>query len=216
MEYKTIGKAKTSYIAGQVVLQGFGNVYDIVDLKNDIMVDGVFDESLSKKSQVPMLLEHKLSQPIGRWIECKTNILSNNLSTDLYSTVLNQAARNHVCKYSLKDDNRLPRQKMHENASNVKASLLKASLLKGLQVKGLLLTNLHWGKVAHNLLLSGELLGLSVGYEVKEAYIREDNVRVITKANLMEISLVMQPANQKSYIQDILLTNIRQANSTRF
>ena len=74
---------------------------------------------------------------------------------------------------------------------------------KGLYVKGRL-TREGRGKEAYELLKMGALNGLSVGFVTKES-LRDDTsgVRTITKADLMEISLVTFPANELARVHAV-------------
>lgn len=76
---------------------------------------------------------------------------------------------------------------------------------KGLHMIGKLLETLPAGRQAIADLLSGKKYGLSIGYEVKDAFKRKDGVRVITKAKLYEVSIVTNPANEKALIDDVYI-----------
>lgn len=75
----------------------------------------------------------------------------------------------------------------------------------GLHLVGKLIDTLPAGKIAINDLLHGHIYGLSIGYQVLESYIREDGVRVITRAKLYEVSIVSQQANEKALINSIYI-----------
>lgn len=76
---------------------------------------------------------------------------------------------------------------------------------KGLFLLGKLLDSLPAGKEAISDLLDENKYGLSIGYKVIESYSRDDGVRVITKAQLYEVSLVEQPANEKAVVDSIYI-----------
>ena len=76
--------------------------------------------------------------------------------------------------------------------------------LHGLYVEGRINLNVAKGKEAYALLTSGALDGLSIGYEV-ESYRHDpaENVRLLVKVKLWEISLVTFPANRAARVQSI-------------
>lgn len=74
---------------------------------------------------------------------------------------------------------------------------------KGLFVKGRLSTEGR-GREAYDLLKMGALDGLSIGFVTKEAQrSRASGTRTITKADLMEVSLVTFPANEMARVSGI-------------
>lgn len=74
---------------------------------------------------------------------------------------------------------------------------------KGLYVKGRLSTEGR-GREAYDLLKMGALDGLSIGFVTKEAQrSRASGTRTITKADLMEVSLVTFPANEMARISNV-------------
>lgn len=60
--------------------------------------------------------------------------------------------------------------------------------------------NLTLGKEIANLIESGAINGLSIGFSVEKSHINEQSIRVITKAKLWEISIVTFPANEHAQI----------------
>ena len=74
---------------------------------------------------------------------------------------------------------------------------------KGLYVKGRLSAHGR-GREAYDLLKMGALDGLSIGFVTKEAQrSRASGTRIITKADLMEVSLVTFPANELARISTV-------------
>lgn len=76
---------------------------------------------------------------------------------------------------------------------------------QGLYVKGrLLVQDDPLAKRAHSHLKAGSINGLSVGFITEQdRYDEARDVRVITKVNLMEVSLVTFPANQSATITKV-------------
>ena len=71
----------------------------------------------------------------------------------------------------------------------------------GLYVEGQLMLDVERGREAYSLIKSGAVSGLSIGYNVKQAYKNEKSgVRVIGEVDLWEISVVTFPANKLSNI----------------
>lgn len=71
----------------------------------------------------------------------------------------------------------------------------------GLYVEGQLLMDVARAKEAYSLIKNGSISGLSIGYNVNEAFINKDTgVRVISDVDLWEISVVTFPANHLSNI----------------
>lgn len=75
---------------------------------------------------------------------------------------------------------------------------------KGLFVKGVLFTELDKGREAYILLKNGVLNGMSVGFNIQNAY-QEESTRnqVIDDADLWEISLVTWGANPEALITNV-------------
>lgn len=72
---------------------------------------------------------------------------------------------------------------------------------KGLLIKAELLMDVAKGKEAYALIKSKAICGLSIGFSVVSAYKSgQKNTRVITDANLYEISLVTFPANEEAKV----------------
>ncbi len=77
---------------------------------------------------------------------------------------------------------------------------------KGLISSGRILTEIQKGKEAHILMKNGAIDGLSIGYRTLESdYISTASgvVRVIKKADLLEISVVTFPMNPKAVVTDV-------------
>ena len=75
---------------------------------------------------------------------------------------------------------------------------------KGLWCKGKLLLSTQGGKEAHEFMKAGAIDSLSIGYRVREYRIDRDNeVRIIEKAELMEVSLVTFPMNPEARIMGV-------------
>lgn len=72
---------------------------------------------------------------------------------------------------------------------------------KGLHVKGQLLLATNDGKETYELLKAEALDGLSIGYRTQESeYDRDEDIRRITKAELMEVSIVTFPMNEQAMV----------------
>lgn len=75
---------------------------------------------------------------------------------------------------------------------------------EGLYVEGRLLLDIQRAKEAYALLKANVLDGLSIGYRVVESYrCPETNQRVLTKLELLEISLVTFAANPHARIRQV-------------
>lgn len=46
--------------------EGYASTFGNIDYGNDIVIRGAFTNSLAKKSQVPILWQHQMSEPVGR------------------------------------------------------------------------------------------------------------------------------------------------------
>ena len=73
---------------------------------------------------------------------------------------------------------------------------------KGLYVKGTLFTDVEKGREAYALMKHGELDGMSVGFNIQNAY-SEDRNRVIDDLDLWEISVVTWGANPDALISSV-------------
>lgn len=80
---------------------------------------------------------------------------------------------------------------------------------KGLIVEGNINTKTSAGRDAYELAKSGALTDLSVGFITKEREFDEKGVRHIKKADLMEVSLVTFPANEKANIMSVKSSDIQ-------
>ncbi|CAH1662771.1 MULTISPECIES: HK97 family phage prohead protease [Hyphomicrobiales] len=74
---------------------------------------------------------------------------------------------------------------------------------RGLKVVGRLITETSRGAEARALLLAGGLSGLSIGFSVRKAERDTRGVRVITDADLAEISLVAFPASPRARVVSV-------------
>ena len=75
---------------------------------------------------------------------------------------------------------------------------------RGLFVKGKLLLSLQKAREAYELLKTGAIAGMSIGYSVAKAeYDDINNIRVISDLDLFEVSLVTFPANEKALITSV-------------
>jgi len=72
---------------------------------------------------------------------------------------------------------------------------------KGLWISGNIFPLLPYGRKSISMIATEQLLGLSIGFEVKESVMLENKVRKILKAELYEVSLVQNPANLKAQIK---------------
>lgn len=83
----------------------------------------------------------------------------------------------------------------------------------GLYVEGRLLLDLQRGYEAYSLLKNAAIKGMSIGYSVINAnYNPEDNIRIITKLELWEISLVTFPANEAAVVTQVKEMDIPDAS----
>lgn len=75
---------------------------------------------------------------------------------------------------------------------------------KGLYVEGkLLVDDVPRAKSTHALLKAGAIDGLSIGYSTKKANQQTNGVRELVEVDLSEISIVTQPANERSLITSV-------------
>ncbi len=74
--------------------------------------------------------------------------------------------------------------------------------VQGLFVRGKLLTELLRAREAYALIKSGVIDGLSIGYEIDDAFFA-GGIRYIKSITLWEISLVTFPANQEARIGEV-------------
>lgn len=75
---------------------------------------------------------------------------------------------------------------------------------KGLFVEGkLLVDDVPRAKSTHALLKAGAIDGLSIGYSTKKANQQGNGVRELVEVELGEISIVTQPANERSIITSV-------------
>ncbi len=73
----------------------------------------------------------------------------------------------------------------------------------GLRIEADINNKISKGIEAIELIKQGALNGLSVGFQIEESHYDNDGKRIISKANLIEISVVTFPANQKAQIYRI-------------
>lgn len=73
----------------------------------------------------------------------------------------------------------------------------------GLRMEAALNNKIQFGSEAIELLKQGAVSGLSVGFIIKDAKYNQLSHRIITKADLMEISIVTFPANEMAQISYI-------------
>ena len=75
---------------------------------------------------------------------------------------------------------------------------------KGLLVEGRINLGTEKGREAYALLKAGDMDGLSIGYRVKDFEVdKKTGVRFLKDVDLMEISLVTMPANQRALVTDV-------------
>ena len=75
---------------------------------------------------------------------------------------------------------------------------------KGLLVEGRINLGTEKGREAYALLKAGDMDGLSIGYRVKDFEVdTKTDVRFLKDLDLMEISLVTMPANQRAVVTDV-------------
>ncbi len=72
----------------------------------------------------------------------------------------------------------------------------------GLFAKGdLFINDIPLAKKAYKLLKENAVTGLSIGYRTQESYLeRKSGIRVLTKVDLLEVSLVTFPANERARV----------------
>ncbi|NBW12564.1 MAG: HK97 family phage prohead protease [Caulobacteraceae bacterium] len=131
----------------QGTIEGYGAVFDNVDLGGDIVARGAFSQSLRSGRRIKMLFNHCPDDVIGVWDE------------------------------------------VSEDGT-------------GLRVKGRIVTQVQQGRDVHELAKAGALDGLSIGYQTKTAQDR-NGVRVITEADLWEVSVVTFPMNELARIDAV-------------
>ncbi len=75
---------------------------------------------------------------------------------------------------------------------------------RGLYVKGRINLMVEKGREAYALLKAGDLDKMSIGFRIKEAnYNPDEDIRIIKKVDLFEISLVPIPANDMAEVVDV-------------
>ncbi|MGR3368748.1 MAG: HK97 family phage prohead protease [Sagittula sp.] len=74
---------------------------------------------------------------------------------------------------------------------------------RGLRVKGRVITETEAGREAMALVRAGAINGLSIGYRTKMTQRGTDGARIITEAELWEVSLVTFPMNEQATITDV-------------
>lgn len=75
---------------------------------------------------------------------------------------------------------------------------------KGLKVKGRLLLSIQDGKETYELMRAGALDAMSIGYRtLTEEYDRTTGVRKLMAVDLMEVSIVTFPMNDKATVQTV-------------
>lgn len=89
----------------------------------------------------------------------------------------------------------------------------------GLYMKGKLLLDVERAREAYSLIKNGAIRGLSIGYRpVRYHYDPESGVRELLQVDLVEISLVSQPANDAAEINEVKMqagTKTRRTSKTR-
>jgi len=85
---------------------------------------------------------------------------------------------------------------------------------RGLRVKGRFLTSVAAGREAWELVKAGALDGLSIGYRTLDADYT-DAARVITKAELWEVSLVTFPMNEAARIDAVKAASMTERDMER-
>lgn len=84
----------------------------------------------------------------------------------------------------------------------------------GLRVKGRLLLTVEAGREAHELVKAGAIDGLSIGYRTLKSTMRS-NVRVITEAELWEVSLVTFPMNELARVDAVKAAGLSERDFER-
>lgn len=151
-------KFEVKSLNGKGIIAGYGSVFDVVDLQNDVIKQGAFKESIAENERAnnmpKMLWQHQHDSPIGIW------------------------------------------QHIEEDS-------------KGLYVEGKLLLNIPLGAQAFELLQNQSINGLSIGFQIQEAFRNQNsNYREITKLKLFEISVVTFAANPQAQIMNVKNSNV--------
>jgi HK97 family phage prohead protease len=60
-------------ISDEGVISGYGSVFGVTDLGNDIVMKGAFNRTLNTGKTVKMLWQHNREEPIGVWTDIKTD-----------------------------------------------------------------------------------------------------------------------------------------------
>lgn len=79
---------------------------------------------------------------------------------------------------------------------------------KGLFVKGKLNLDVQRAKEIHSLMMDGAIDGMSIGYRTQEADF-EGMVLLLKKLDLLEVSVVSLPANEKARVDDVKTATAR-------
>ncbi len=117
--------------------------------------------------------------------------------TDLHGDVIRKGA----FKNANAEDVRLLWQ--HESKSPIGIINLLKEDEYGLQIQGEVNINTALGKEVAELVKQGAVAGLSVGFSVKSSDYDKEGVRIITDADLMEVSIVTFPANKEAEIKEV-------------
>jgi uncharacterized protein len=92
----------------------------------------------------------------------------------------------------------------HDTRQPIGKWLQLSSDNKGLYARGQLLLDTNGGKETYAFMKAGAIDGLSVGYRTIESeYDSENDIRTITKANLMEVSVVTFPMNEMATVSSV-------------
>ncbi len=73
----------------------------------------------------------------------------------------------------------------------------------GLKIEAKIFDTVQLGKEAITLIKEGVLNNLSVGFKMLDYYYNQEGVKIISKAELLEVSVVTFPANKKAHIISI-------------
>lgn len=121
-------------------------------------------------------------------------------NTDEYGDVIREGA----FKASIKNPKRIKMLWSHDMSNPIGVWQSFEENSKGLVARGQLALGVQRGKEAHELMRLGAVDALSIGFRVpKNGSQFENETRILTKIDLLEVSVVSIPANPKARIQAV-------------
>ncbi|AVX04332.1 putative prohead protease [Maritalea myrionectae] len=92
----------------------------------------------------------------------------------------------------------------HDTRSPIGTWVQMSSNQKGLFVRGQLLLSTQAGKETYEMMKAGAIDGLSIGYRVTDyEYDRDNDIRTITRAELLEVSVVTFAMNEMATVSAV-------------